>query len=139
MKDLDESLIEKFISKVNTAGRFHLHTNIKSSLQKLRLINDRQITNAAWLLFGKGDIGYNIHLGRFKTPTHIIDDKMLNGALFQTADEIMQYLIAHIKVAFEIKGMPTQRIEIFEYPLPALREIALNCLIHRDYRSPIDA
>lgn len=64
---------------------------------------------------------------------------MLNGALFQTADEIMQYLIAHIKVAFEIKGMPTQRIEIFEYPLPALREIALNCLIHRDYRSPIDA
>lgn len=116
-----------------------MHTNIKSSLQKLRLINDRQITNAAWLLFGKGDIGYNIHLGRFKTPTHIIDDKMLNGALFQTADEIMQYLIAHIKVAFEIKGMPTQRIEIFEYPLPALREIALNCLIHRDYRSPIDA
>lgn len=84
LNDLDESLIEKFISKVNIAGRFHLHTNIKNSLQKLKLINGRQITNAAWLLFGKGNIGYNIHLGRFKTPTHIIDvsenqQKILNA------------------------------------------------------------
>lgn len=115
LNDLDISLIEKFISKVNTAGRFKLHTNIKNSLEKLKLINGNQITNAAWLLFGKENIGYNVHIGRFKTPTHIIDDKMLNGALFKTVEEIMQYLIAHIKVAFEIKGVPTQRTEIFEY------------------------
>ncbi len=63
---------------------------------------------------------------------------MLNGALFHVIDEIMQYLVARIKVAFEIKGFPTQRTEIFEYPLPALREIAINSLIHRDFRSPID-
>jgi ATP-dependent DNA helicase RecG len=50
----------------------------------------------------------------------------------------MRYLISQIKVAFEIKGMPTQRTEIFEYPLPALREMAINCLIHRNYLSPID-
>jgi len=137
-EDLDALLIEKFITKVNTTGRFQLHTNIKSGLEKLKLMNGNQITNAAWLLFGKGNIDYNVHLGRFKTPTQIIDDKMINGALYKTAEEIMQYLISQIKVAFEIKGMPTQRIEIFEYPLPALREIALNCLIHRDYRSPID-
>jgi ATP-dependent DNA helicase RecG len=123
---LDVSSIEKFISKVNIADRFNLHIDVKNSLEKLKLINGNQITNAAWLLFGKGNIRYNVHLGRFKTPTHIIDDKMLNGALFQAVEEIMQYLVAHIKVAFEIKGMPTQRIEIFEYPLPALREIALN-------------
>ncbi len=48
------------------------------------------------------------------------------------------YIVSQIKVAFEIKGMPTQRTEIFEYPLPALRELALNSLIHRDYLSPID-
>ena len=41
-------------------------------------------------------------------------------------------------MAFEITGMPTQRTEIFEYPLPALREIVLNAIIHRDYMSPID-
>jgi ATP-dependent DNA helicase RecG len=137
-KDLDTVLIENFIKKVNATGRFQLNANIKNSLEKLKLISGVQITNAAWLLFGKGNIGYNVHLGRFKTPTHIIDDRMLNGALYKTVEEIMQYLVSQIKVAFEIKGLPTQRTEIFEYPLPALREIALNCLIHRDYRSPID-
>jgi ATP-dependent DNA helicase RecG len=44
-----------------------------------------------------------------------------------------------MKVAFEITGVTTQRTEILEYPLPAIRELILNCLIHRDYLSPIDA
>ncbi len=108
------------------------------SLEKLRLIKGQSVTNAAWLLFSKENTGYNIHLGRFKTPSHIIDDKMYNGTLFEMVEAIMRYLISQIKVAFEIKGMPTQRTEIFEYPLPALREMALNCLIHRNYLSPID-
>lgn len=130
--------LESYRRLLNAAGRFHLLTDVTSSLEKLKLINGNQITNAAWLLFGKGNIGHNVHLGRFKTPTFIIDDKMLNGALFQVIDEIIQYLVARIKVVFEIKGFPTQRTEIFEYPLPALREIAINSLIHRDFRSPID-
>ena len=63
---------------------------------------------------------------------------MFNGTLFEMVEETMRYIISQIKVAFEIKGMPTKRTEIFEYPLPALREMTLNCLIHRDYLSPID-
>lgn len=138
-RDLDTSLIESFIARVNKTGRFQLKSSIGQNLEKLKLIKGNQISNAAWLLFGRENIGYNVHLGRFKTAPHIIDDKMLNGALYKTVEEIMDYLVSHIKVAFEIKGMPTQRTEIFEYPLPALREIVLNCLIHRDYRSSIDA
>lgn len=64
--------------------------------------------------------------------------RMLNGTLFDVVEDTMRYLIGQIKVAFEIEGMPTQRTEIFEYPLPALREIVLNTIIHRDYLSPID-
>jgi len=109
------------------------------NLRKLKLIDRaNRITNAAWLLFGKGDIGYNVHMGRFKTPSYIIDDRMLNGTLFETVEDIMRYMVSQIKIAFEIKGMPTQRTEIFEYPLPALREIVLNSLIHRDYMNPTD-
>ncbi len=47
-------------------------------------------------------------------------------------------LMSQIKVAFEITGKTTQRTEIFEYPLPALRELVLNSIVHRDYLSPID-
>jgi ATP-dependent DNA helicase RecG len=126
------------MEKVNTTGRFKLEGSWLENLQKLKLVGEEGITNAAWLLFAKETTGYNVHLGRFKTLSMIIDDKMLNGTLFEVVEETMRYLIGQIKVAFEITGMPTQRTEIFEYPLPALREIVLNAIIHRDYMSPVD-
>ena len=129
---------DKFIQKVNTIGRFKLEGTTVENLEKLRLISNSKITNAAYLLFAKNDTSYNVHLGRFKTPSYIIDDKMLKGPLFEVVEETMKYLISQIKVAFEITGKTTQRTEIFEYPLPALRELVLNALIHRDYLSPVD-
>ena len=44
------------------------------------------------------------------------------------------------KLAFDIRvvGTNTQRIEIPEYPLEAIRELLLNCIVHRDYQSPTD-
>ena len=108
------------------------------NLRKLKLIDGMQPTNAAYLLFGKESIGYNVHLGRFKTPSMIIDDKMLNCNLFEAVEETMKFLLSQIKVAYEITGKTTQRTEIFEYPLPALRELVLNTIIHRDYTSPMD-
>jgi len=136
--DLDLKKIEKFIQKVNSIGRFKLDGLSIENLEKLRLISNYKITNAAFLLFAKDDIAFNVHLGRFKTPSYIIDDKMLNGSLFEVVEETMKYLISHIKVAFEITGETSQRTEIFEYPLPAIRELVLNSLIHRDYLSPVD-
>ncbi len=136
--DLDTLKINTFIEKVNATGRFKLEGNSIDSLHKLKLISDKSVTNAAWLLFAKEPTGYNVHLGRFKTSATIIDDKMLNGTLFEVVEDCMKYLLGQIKVAFEITGKTTQRTEIFEYPLPALREIVLNAIVHRDYLSPVD-
>ncbi len=63
---------------------------------------------------------------------------MLNCNLFDAVEDTMRFLISQIKVAYEITGKTTQRTEIFEYPLPALRELVLNTIIHRDYTSPMD-
>ncbi|GHT07369.1 hypothetical protein FACS189432_02500 [Bacteroidia bacterium] len=63
---------------------------------------------------------------------------MLRLTLFDAVEETQKYLHSQMKVAFEITGITTQRTEIPEYPLPAIRELILNCLIHRDYLSPID-
>lgn len=138
LTDIDLGKVEKFIEKVNLAGRFSLEGNAVENLEKLRFVNKGTITNAAILLFGKGNIPYNIHLGRFKTESYIIDDKMYSGTLFAVVEDILKYIVSQIKVAFEITGKTTQRTEIFEYPLPALRELVLNAIIHRDYLSPID-
>ena len=138
IKDIDLRKVRNFIKKVNEKGRFHLSGKPEEDLKKLKLINNRKISNAAILLFAKKDIIYNVHLGRFKTSSTIIDDRMLRLPLFEVIDEAMKYIVSQIKYAFEIKGMPTQRTEIPEYPLSALRELMLNAVIHRDYLSPAD-
>ncbi|MDR3189298.1 MAG: putative DNA binding domain-containing protein [Prevotellaceae bacterium] len=138
IKDIDFNKVARFISKVNSVGRFNLEGSPKECLEKLRLINKNTVSNAAALLFAKDGSAYNIHLGRFKTPSSIIDDKMLRLTLFDAVEETQKYLVAQMKVAFEITGRTTQRTEILEYPLPAIRELILNTLIHRDYLSPID-
>ena len=136
--DLDFSKVQKFIDRVNSVGRFSLEGTPIDCLKKLKYISGEKVTNAAVLLFGKGDCSYNVHLGRFKTESMIIDDKMLRLTLFDAVEETQKYLISQMKVAFEITGITTQRTEILEYPIPAIRELILNCLIHRDYLSPID-
>jgi ATP-dependent DNA helicase RecG len=108
------------------------------ALKKLKLIINDKPTNAAYLLFAKDIPPYNVHIGRFKTASTIIDDRMLKGTLYELAEETLRYINSRIKVAFEITGEKIQRNEIFEYPLPALRELVLNALLHRDYMSPID-
>ena len=138
INDLDFNKVQKFIDKVNSVGRFSLDGTPIECLEKLKYISKEKITNAAVLLFGKGESSYNVHLGRFKTESMIIDDKMLRLSLFDAVEETQKYLISQMKVAFEITGLTTQRTEILEYPVPAIRELILNCLIHRDYLSPID-
>ena len=138
IKDLDFRKVRQFIKKVNSVGRFNLNGTPKECLEKLKYISDEKVTNAAVLLFGKGGSSYNVHLGRFKTPSMIIDDKMLRLSLFDAVEETQKYLISQLKVAFEITGITTQRTEILEYPIPAIRELILNSVIHRDYLSPVD-
>lgn len=138
LDQLDINKVNRFFDRVKAIGRFNLDGDAFDGLKKLRLIDGNKIPNAAWLLFSAKPTGYNVHIGRFKTPSYIIDDKILNGSLFEVVEETMNYIVSHIKVAFEITGSTTQRAEIFEYPLTALRELVLNALIHRDYLSPID-
>jgi len=131
--DLNEEKIHLFIEKINQSGRFNLTGTPFNCLQKLRLIKNGCPTNAAMLLFSKEEKFYNIHIGRFKTQSLIIDDKMVRGTLFEAAENAMTYIISHLKVAFEITGKTSKRSEIFEYPLPAIRELVLNAIIHRVY------
>ena len=138
VNDLNIEKIKQFISKVNNSGRFILPENPESALIKLGMLDNGIPTNAAMILFSKADLRYNVHIGRFKTQSMIIADKMISGNLYDVVEESMQTIIGHLKFAFEIKGKTTQRTEIPEYPLEAIRELLLNTLIHRDYQSPTD-
>ncbi|MDR0724724.1 MAG: putative DNA binding domain-containing protein [Prevotellaceae bacterium] len=137
-ESLNPEKIKSFIARVNATGRFHLPENPVEALYKLRMLKDGKPTNAAMILFSRENLLHNVHIGRFKTPSLILADKMINGNLYDVAEEAMQTIISHLKFAFEITGKTTQRTEIPEYPLDAIRELLLNALIHRDYKSSTD-
>jgi len=129
-KDLNCEKIDEFIKEVNKIGRFSLHGDRKEALSKLRFLKEGIPTNAAMILFAKENLFYNVHIGRFKTPTYIIADNMINGNLYDVINKSMEVIVSHLKFAFEITGETTQRNEIPEYPLEAVRELLLNALVH---------
>lgn len=135
--DLDANKIDTFFERISKSGRFKVAASNIENLKKLNLTVNGKPTNAAKLLFAKDQTVYNIHIGRFKTPSMILDDKMIKKTLFEAAEETMYYILSHIKVAFEFTG-EIRRNEIFEYPKEALRELVLNAIVHRDYTSPVD-
>ncbi len=116
-----------------------------SVLQKLGLVNQGRLTNAAILLFGahpqRRFISANVHMGRFKDSITILDDRMFEGTLFDQVDAVMlqfrQYLQVRYDIGGEVSSDPdtpvVHRREVWDYPLDALLEAVVNALIHRTY------
>lgn len=138
--DLNENKIKEFINKVNQTGRFVLPESPHLALEKLGMLVKENPTNAAMILFSNKNLHYNVHIGRFKTPSLIIDDKMIRGNLYDVIRDAMQVIVGHLKFSLDIsiKDASTERKEIPEYPLEAIRELLMNALVHRDYLSPTD-
>lgn len=114
--------------------------SIEKILKNIELVKEAKLTNAGLLLFGKKPQKY-IHgagarVGRFKTPTIILDTIDVSGNLFKQLDGLMEAIKKHLNVRFEIKGI--EREDIWDYPLEAIREAVINALIHRDYLSLAD-
>jgi ATP-dependent DNA helicase RecG len=89
------------------------------------------------LLFAEQPLRHHIHIGRFKTPTMIIDDRQITDTLFEAVEQAMRFMISHIPVSFSFDGS-LQRKERLAYPLPALREALINAIVHRDYSNASD-
>ena len=138
LEQLNETKIKRFVERVNGTQRFALDDDPVAALRKLHLLREHdKPTGAALLLFAKQSLPFRIHIGRFKTPSMIIDDKRVEGTLFESVEEAMTILIGHIHVAFEFDGS-IQRKEKFQYSLEAIRETLLNAVVHRDYTNPSD-
>ncbi|MDZ7892205.1 MAG: putative DNA binding domain-containing protein [Rhodoferax sp.] len=136
--DLSPAKIERFVSQVNASGRFALDTATPmQALEKLNYIQQGQPTWAAMLLFAQEPLRHHIHIGRFKTPDLIIDDRQITDTLFEAVDQAMKFIVSYVAVAFEFDGS-IQRKERYAYLLPALREALLNAVVHRDYTDGSD-
>lgn len=136
--DLDEKTITDFVSLGTSKGRLNLPDKkipAKNLLKMLGLIENNELTNACILLFGKNPQqfihGARVRVVRLKDNITIIGDRWITGNLFNQYYETEEAIKSLINVKYEIKD--SVREDIWDYPLPAIREAIANALVHRDY------
>lgn len=66
------------------------------------------------------------------TASSIIDKVDVHGTLDQQVDETYKFVLRNISKTAKIVG--TKRVEKYEYPEQAIRELVANAIIHRDYK-----
>lgn len=135
MADLDTKLIDQFFFSVDRRGRVALRDDLQTNLVKLKLIREGKVTIAAELLFGAPDCA--IRIGRFKSEATIIDDNVVRAPLLLAVEEALTFIKKHINLSYHFDGS-IERKERWQYPLEALRELLLNAVVHRDYKSASD-
>jgi len=118
---------------------FNFNSNTFFARSKHGLIANDVPTRAGLLLFGNNPNKLYpsafLKLGRFRSPTTIVDDREIHGPLITQLDEAMKWFRERLSTEFIINGKP-QRDVLWEYPLNAIREAVVNILCHRDYTSP---
>ncbi|MFA5268057.1 MAG: ATP-binding protein [Methanoregula sp.] len=140
LADINEETVRLFMRQAKRAERLPVADErepVVAILTRLGLVTGDQLTNAAFLLFGKKQDKYLsdavLRIGRFKDGATIIGDRWIDGNLFHQFAEGEEALKNFINVRYEITGETPERKEHWDYPLPALREALMNALVHRDY------
>ena len=140
LDEIDSKTVRKFVRMAVKSGRLSKadeEDDIKTTLEKLKLVIDGKLTNGAIMLFGikpqNRFINAVVRVGKFKGEITIIGDRLIEGNLFKQVDEALESIQNFINVRYEITGEKLTRENIWDYPLEALRESLLNSVIHRDY------
>jgi ATP-dependent DNA helicase RecG len=140
LDDIDDEEIRRFEQLAHDAGRIPTDVdtgNIKAFLQRLGLIVDDQLTNAAIMVFGKNPQQYFpnavVRIGRFRNEATIVADRTVKGNLFNQVREAEEQIKSLINVRYEIPEDSFHRRDVWQYPLAAFREALLNELVHRNY------
>jgi ATP-dependent DNA helicase RecG len=108
-------------------------------LEKLALVEEGQISNAAVVLFAKEPARLypqtRVRVARFDTveADRFSDNRVLEGHAFTLIERVWSFLTTHIPVVSELDAHNLRRSDRPAYPIFALREALMNALVHRDY------
>ncbi|MDR0606159.1 MAG: putative DNA binding domain-containing protein [Bacteroidales bacterium] len=139
LADIDEASIKKYLRKAETGGRLPDTEELTTEelLEKLRLAENGKLKRAAIVLFGKdpGKFYPNtfVKIGKFEDDDFTIRFQEVEEG---NVIEVLEKVLRTLDYKFLIKNISFERmnrVETLEYPVPALREMLLNALIHRNY------
>lgn len=138
--DINISAIEAFKKGATSSKRLTFlaeEDNIEQILDNLLLLEEGKLKRSAILLFGKNPCRFFINaflkIGRFgQTDDDLLYQEVIEGNAFQLADKTLELLDRKFFVS-PISYNGLQRLESWEYPYEAIREVILNAIVHRDY------
>lgn len=138
LDDLDVTAMNNFVQILREQGRLSIPVDaeVMDVMRKLALIINEKPTRAAILLFGINPESFFssafLKLGRFRSPTKIVDDREVHGKITEQLNGAMSWFKERLNTEFIITGKPERDVK-WEYPLTAIREAVTNAVCHRDY------
>jgi ATP-dependent DNA helicase RecG len=141
--DKVRDFLEKSAKKVGRKGLDNTPTvEVMKNLGVIDEFEGQELpTIAGFLIFSKDRpqklrkySRYVIHCVRYQAESvasPIIDKLDIEGTLDEHIDLMLKFILRNISLKAKIVG--TKRIEQYEYPEEALRELVANAVIHRDY------
>ena len=144
LEDIDEEKVRLFLRKAKYERRLEIDPDIsvKEALERLNLIKEKKLTNAALLLFGKSPQRYflqtEVRCARFKGTEAIkpfIDMKVFGGDITEQVNKALNFVLEHTLLSAWLVPGKAEREERNEYPSDAIREAIVNAICHRDYET----
>jgi len=137
--DIDEKSVKAYLIMSKEKGRLPDVEGLTTEeiFEKLRLSENGQLKRAAIILFGKTPCRFYpnvfVKIGRFvKDDADLRFQEVEEGNIIVLLRNVLEQLIQKFLIRnIEFEGM--YRIETPEYPMPALREMLLNAMVHRNY------
>jgi len=140
LEDIDLQEVLNFVNAAEKEERINVNYDKDSPeivLERLGLLIDGKLTNAAIILFGHNPQKYFpnavVRIGRFRDQATIVADRTVSGNLFKQVRESEEQIKSLISRRYEISDESFKRRDIWQYPLSAIREALLNALVHRNY------
>jgi ATP-dependent DNA helicase RecG len=144
LDDISEEKIRQFLRKAKYERRLEIDPDIlvKEALERLNLIEEKKLTNAALLLFGKSPQRYflqtEVRCARFKGTEAVkpfVDMKVFDGDITEQVNKALNFVLEHTLLSAWLVPGKVEREERNEYPSDAIREAIVNAICHRDYET----
>ncbi len=129
ISEIDQSKLKQFAERAKIPCK-----TAENALDKLGLVRDGRIVNAATLFFTNEPIELRCAVFGTTDSSMIIDRHDIRGAILQLIEEAQNYVLKNIHIGMRLEGL--YRVDVPEISADALREAIINAFCHRDYCDP---